>query len=59
VGPSTRSTLTKQLGELGVRPGDVVMVHASLRAIGPVVGGANTIIRALLDAVGPAGTLAA
>jgi aminoglycoside N3'-acetyltransferase len=35
------------------------MVHASLRAIGPVVGGANTIIRALLDAVGPAGTLAA
>lgn len=56
---ATRSTLTTQLRQIGVTPGDVVMVHASLRAIGPVVGGVNTIVHALLDAVGPTGTLTA
>ncbi len=35
------------------------MVHAGLRKIGPVVGGAATIVQAMLDCVGPAGTLAA
>ena len=33
------------------------MVHASLRALGPVISGAEAIIAALRDAVGPAGTL--
>jgi aminoglycoside 3-N-acetyltransferase len=35
------------------------MVHASVRAIGAVTGGVNVIVQALLDVVGPAGTLAA
>ena len=35
------------------------MVHTSMSAIGWVVGGEDSIIMALLDAVGPAGTLAA
>lgn len=35
------------------------MVHASLRAIGPVTGGVNVIVQALLDALGSDGTLAA
>jgi aminoglycoside 3-N-acetyltransferase len=35
------------------------MVHASLRNVGPVVGGANTVMHALLDAVGAQGTLVA
>lgn len=35
------------------------MVHAGLRSIGPVVGRVNTVVGALLDAVGPAGTLVA
>lgn len=35
------------------------MVHGSMRKVGPVVGGVNTVIRALLDALGPAGTLMA
>lgn len=35
------------------------MVHASVRSIGPVTGGVNVIVQALLDAVGPTGTLVA
>jgi aminoglycoside N3'-acetyltransferase len=49
--------LTADLRQLGVAPGDVVMVHASLRAIGPVVGGAAGVIKALDKAVGPHGTV--
>lgn len=33
------------------------MVHSSLRSLGPVVGGANTVVQALLDAVGEEGNL--
>jgi aminoglycoside 3-N-acetyltransferase len=35
------------------------MVHASLRSVGPVTGGVNTLVQALFDAIGPDGTLAA
>jgi aminoglycoside N3'-acetyltransferase len=42
---------------LGVRPGETLMVHASLRKIGPVEGGANGVIAALDEAVGLQGTL--
>lgn len=35
------------------------MVHASLRTVGPIVGGANVLVQALLDVVGADGTLAA
>ena len=35
------------------------MVHAALRSLGPVVGGVNTVIQAMLDAIGPEGTLSA
>ncbi len=49
--------LVGDLTALGVRPGDVVMVHASLRAVGPVEGGAAGVIDALVRAVGPDGTL--
>jgi aminoglycoside 3-N-acetyltransferase len=35
------------------------MVHASVRSIGPVTGGANVIIQALLDTIGPTGTIVA
>ncbi|MCX4967993.1 AAC(3) family N-acetyltransferase [Streptomyces sp. NBC_00654] len=45
------------LAALGVRPGDVLIVHASLRAVGPVDGGARTMVDALRRVLGPAGTL--
>ena len=45
------------LAALGIRPGDAVMVHASLRRIGPVPGGAGGVVAALDAAVGPEGGL--
>src|SRR5215831_4520548 len=57
--PVTRSKLVGDLRDLGVRPGSVLMVHTRMSAIGWVVGAAETVVRALLDAVGPDGTLLA
>src|SRR5689334_16415836 len=54
---ASRATITAELRSLGVRGGDVLMVHASLKRIGPVVGGAHAIVGALCDAVAPSGTL--
>lgn len=55
--PTTHRRLTADLRALGVEPGDILMAHASLRSVGPVVAGADAIIRALREAVGPDGTL--
>lgn len=49
--------LAGQLRLLGVRSGDVVFVHASLRRLGPVEGGAAGVVAAVEQAVGPEGTL--
>lgn len=56
-GPRTRDTLARDLDALGVHRGDVLYVHASLRSLGWVCGGARTVVTALLDVLGPAGTL--
>jgi aminoglycoside 3-N-acetyltransferase len=53
----TRAALTRQCADLGLAPGDAVMVHASLRAVGPVLGGPTELIAAILAAVGDAGTV--
>lgn len=52
----TGTDLQADLGRLGVRPADLLMVHASLRAIGPTQGRAAGVVEALDAAVGPAGT---
>ena len=49
--------LTAQLRALGVGEDDVVMIHASMRRVGPVEGGAASVIEALRAAVGTGGTL--
>ena len=49
--------LASDVTRLGVSSGDVVMLHASLRAVGPVEGGAVGVIEALRTAVGDSGTL--
>lgn len=49
--------LVDQLRRLGVREGSVLVVHASYRAIRPVEGGPEGVIDALLEAIGPRGTL--
>jgi aminoglycoside N3'-acetyltransferase len=55
----TVSELAEQLRALGLMPGDTVMVHASLRALGPVDGGADGVIKALTAAVSPRGNVMA
>ncbi|MFJ9692757.1 aminoglycoside N(3)-acetyltransferase [Kitasatospora sp. NPDC101183] len=51
--------LVSGLTGLGVRPGGVLHVQASLRALGPVEGGAGGVVDALLEVLGPEGTLVA
>jgi aminoglycoside 3-N-acetyltransferase len=55
----TEAELLADLAALGVREGDTLMVQASLRSIGPVRGGAATVVAALRRALGPTGTLVA
>jgi aminoglycoside N3'-acetyltransferase len=52
----TPADLVADLHALGVRPGDRLMVHASLRRIGPIVGGAAGVVQAIDSALGPEGT---
>ncbi|MEA2528737.1 MAG: aminoglycoside 3-N-acetyltransferase [Thermomicrobiales bacterium] len=53
------SALITDLQRLGLRAGDRVVVHSSLRAFGPVDGGAEAVVRALLETVGSDGLLVA
>lgn len=54
---STRQSLRDDLENLGLKSGDIVMVHASVRAVGPVLGGPDEIHRAIVDAVSPGGAM--
>lgn len=49
--------LIAQLRSLGVGEDDIVMIHASMRKVGPVEGGAAGLIEALKATVGAGGTL--
>jgi aminoglycoside 3-N-acetyltransferase len=53
--PVTRRRIVRDLRGLGVRTGQTVLVHASLRSLGWVAGGAPTVVAALRQAVGPDG----
>jgi len=55
--PVTRDDLIIGLQELGLRSGDKVLAHTSLSSLGIVEGGARTVIEALLEVIGPQGTL--
>lgn len=55
--PRTVTSLSADLRALGVRPGSTLVVHSSLAAIGWVAGGAAAVVLALLEALGPEGTL--
>jgi aminoglycoside 3-N-acetyltransferase len=55
--PAAVSSLTGELRELGVEPGTVLLVHSSLSNLGWVAGGAHTVVLALMETVGPDGTL--
>jgi aminoglycoside 3-N-acetyltransferase len=53
----SRATLSAHLGALGLAAGDVVMMHASVRAIGEVAGGPDEIHLAIKDVITGDGTL--
>ncbi len=53
--PVTRAQMASDLAKMGVRRGGMLLVHSSLKATG--AADAEAIIAALLDALGPEGTL--
>ena len=53
----TKDNIIKGLTSVGLNQGNVVLVHSSLSSFGYVEGGADAVIDALLETVGPAGTV--
>lgn len=49
--------IAAEVGDLGLPEGGVALAHSSLRSLGPVPGGAETVIAGLRQALGPEGTL--
>lgn len=50
-----KAAILAALKDVGVAAGDTLLVHSSLSACGRIVGGAQTIIEAIIEAVGPDG----
>jgi aminoglycoside 3-N-acetyltransferase len=50
----SRDQLAADLRSLGLRPGQDLLIHCSLRGVGPVDGGAATLLDAIRDVAGPA-----
>ena len=48
----TRADLARDLRSLGLTEGDLVMVHASVRAVGEVAGGPDELHLAIKDVIG-------
>ena len=53
----TKADIMRTLTQLGIQPGDLVLFHSSLKSMGHVEGGAQTVIDAFLEQVGPEGTV--
>jgi aminoglycoside 3-N-acetyltransferase len=53
----SRETLKEQLTTLGIKKGDRVIVHSSLKSMGWIAGGAQAVIEALTETVTPSGTI--
>ena len=53
----TKKEIIQGLLEVGVTPGMTLEVHGSLSSFGFVVGGAQSVVDALLEVLGPEGTL--
>ena len=56
-GPVVRGALADDLRAAGIGKGGVCLVHAGMKALGWVCGGAVTVVHAVLDAAGPEGTV--
>jgi aminoglycoside 3-N-acetyltransferase len=53
----TRADIVRALAELGIRPGDIVLIHSSLKSLGYVVGGPLAVIDGAKAAVTDQGTV--
>lgn len=49
--------LTADLRSLGLRRGQSLLIHCSLRRVGPIEGGAAALLAAILDVAGPEATI--
>lgn len=52
-----RKDIVTALHRAGVDQGDLIMLHSGLSGFGHIEGGADTVIHAFLEAIGPRGTL--
>lgn len=55
--PYTHTQLVSALQAVGVHAGQTLMLHTSVKAVGPVMNGPNAILQAVLDVLTPDGTL--
>ena len=55
--PVTVDRIASDLRDLGVSPGDTLLVHSALRAVGWVAGGAQAVVDALRESVTADGTV--
>ncbi|WP_307553413.1 AAC(3) family N-acetyltransferase [Paenibacillus sp. V4I5] len=55
--PLTRESLIESFNSLGIRTGTRLVVHSSLRNLGPIDGGADTVLDALISCIGSEGLL--
>ncbi len=55
--PLTAHSLAEQLAACGLAPGQTVLVHTAMSTLGWVCGGPVAVIGALLEVLGPTGTL--
>ena len=53
----TSNRLIVDLKNIGLEPGDTVMIHASVKSIGWLVGGPGIILTAIQEVIGPEGTI--
>ena len=55
--PNTIHTINQDLSRLGVKAGDILLVHSSLSSLGWVAGGPVAVIEALMGVLTQSGTL--
>ena len=53
----TKQEIKRSLSLMGIVPGDTILLHSAMTAIGKVDGGADTVIDAFLETIGAEGTL--
>jgi len=53
----SKETLKVQLNALGIKQGDHIIVHSSLKAMGWIAGGAQAVVESLIETVTGSGTI--